>query len=172
MAKSRDYIYKDVLNINGEKIGYIKDLLVDFQKCEVIGFKINPYKIMKKAFCVIKEDIIYQKDQLIVKDIVRGKFIELSSIMNMYVLDKGSNILGLVSEIIFDDEQFSIKGISIRDYNLWSMFKSRKILLPKELIIGNEYIFFTGENERITMECIPIVGDRKNHYRDIYYEKA
>jgi len=32
MAKSRDYIYMDVMNIQGKKIGYIKDLLVDFNK--------------------------------------------------------------------------------------------------------------------------------------------
>lgn len=172
MAKSRDYIYKDVLNINGEKIGYIKDLLVDFNKCQVVGFKINPYKIMKKSFNVLKEDIIYQREQLIVKDTVKSKLIELSSIMNMYVVDKCSNILGMVSEIIFDDEEFIIKGISIRDYNLWSMLKNRRILLPKELIIGEEYIFFIGENQRITMECLPIIGNRKSHYRDIYYEKA
>lgn len=172
MAKSRDYIYKDVLNIKGEKIGYIKDLLVDFNKGQVIGFKINPYKIMKKGFNVLKEDIIYQKEQLIVKETVKGKFVELSSIMNMYVVDKCSNILGLVSEIIFDDEDFIIKGISIRDYNLWSMFKSRRIILLKELIIGEEYIFCIGENKRIILECLPIIGSRKNPYRDVYYEKA
>lgn len=172
MAKSRDYLYKDVMNINGEKIGYIKDLLVDFGKSEVVGFKINPYKIMQKGFNVLKDDIIYQRDQLIVKDTAKSKFIEFSSIMNMYVVDKCFNILGLVSEIIFDDEEFTIKGISIRDYNLWSMFKSRRILLLKELIIGEEYIFYIGENPRITMECMPIIGNRKNHYRDVYYEKA
>ena len=172
MAKSRDYIYKDVLNIEGKKFGYIKDLLLDFNKCEVVGFKINPYKIMKRGFNVLKEDIIYQKDQIIVKDIVKSKFIELSSIMNMYVVDKNSNILGLVSEIIFDEKDFLIKGLSIRDYNLWRMFKNRRIILPKELIVGEEYIFYTGENQRITMECLPIVGNRKNPNRDIYYEKA
>lgn len=172
MAKSRDYLYKDVMNINGEKIGYIKDLLVDFGRSEVVGFKINPYKIMKKGFNVLKEDIIYQREQLIVKDTAKNKFIEFSSIMNMYVVDKCFNILGLVSEVIFDDEEFIIKGISIRDYNLWSMFKSRRILLIKELIIGEEYIFFIGDNPKITMECMPIVGSRKNLYRDVYYEKA
>lgn len=172
MAKSRDYIYKDVLNINGEKIGYIKDILIDFNKYEVVGFKINPYKIMKKGFSVLREDIIYQREKLIVKSTVKNKFIQLSSIMNMYVLDKNSNVLGLVSEIIFDEDEFVIKGISIRDYNLWNIFKKRKILLPSEIILGEEYIFYIGENQRITMECLPILGERKNHYRDVYYEKA
>lgn len=171
MAKSRDYIYKDVLNIQGQKIGYVKDLLVDFHKCQVVGFKINPYKIMKKGFNVLKEDIIYQKEQLIIRETVKKRFVELSSIMNMYVVDKGSNILGLVSEIIFDDENFTIKGVSIRDYNLFSVFKSRRIILLNEIIIGEEFVFFTGENKRITMDCLPIIGSRKNPYRDAYYEK-
>lgn len=172
MAKSRDYIYMDVLNIKGEKIGYIKDLLIDFNKNQVIGFKINPYKLMKKDFNVLKEDVVYQKSKLIIKNVVKGRFLELSEIMNMHVVDKYSNILGLVSEIIFDSESYEIQGISIRDYNLWSMLKSRRILLPKDIIIGEEYIFYYGENERIFMECLPSVGSRKNPYRDTYYEKA
>lgn len=172
MAKSRDYIYMDVLNIKGEKIGYIKDLLIDFNKNQVVGFKINPYKLMKKGFNVLKEDVIYQKSKLIIKNVVKGRFLELSEIMNMHVVDKYSNILGLVSEIIFDSESYEIQGISIRDYNLWSMLKSRRVLLPKDIIIGEEYIFYHGENERISMECLPSVGSRKNPYRDTYYEKA
>lgn len=172
MAKSRDYIYMDVMNIDGEKIGYIKDLLVNFDKCEVVGFKINPYKLMKRGFNVLKEDIIYHKSQLIVRDIVKEKYLELSTIMNMHVLDRYSNILGLVTEIVFDAEDYKIKGIAVRDYNLWSMFKNRRIFLLKELIVGEEYIFYTGEDGRISMECLPTVGSRKNPYRDTYYEKV
>lgn len=171
MAKSRDYLYMDVMNVNGEKIGYIKDLLVDFDKCEVVGFKINPYKLMKKCFNVLKEDIVYHKTQLIVKDTVKEKYLELSTIINMHVLDRYSNILGLVSEIVFDSENYKIKGVSVKNYNLWSMVKKRRVFIPKDLIVGEEYIFYTGEDKRISMDCLPIVGTRKNPCRDKYYEK-
>lgn len=172
MAKSRDYIYMDVLNIDGEKIGYIKDLLVDFNKCEVVGFKINPYKLMKKGFNVLREDIVYQKSKLIVRDTVKEKYLELGSIMNMHVVDGYSNVLGLVCEVLFDDEDYKIKAMSIRKNNLRSMFKNRKIFLIKDLIIGEEYILYNGKNKRISMECLATLGSRKNPYRDTYYEKA
>ncbi len=171
MAKSRDYIYMDVMNIHGKKIGYVKDLLVDFNKGQIVGFNINPYRLLCKDFNVVKENIIYYKSQLVVNNIVKDKYLQFSTIMNMHVVDKFSNILGLVSEIIFDDETFEIKGIVVKDYNIFSIFKNRSVLLKLDLIIGEEYILYTGENSNVTLECIKAIGSRKNSYRDVYYAK-
>ncbi|MEG1255293.1 PRC-barrel domain-containing protein [Clostridium sp.] len=172
MAKSRDYIYMDVMNIRGNKIGYIKDLLVDFNKGKVIGFKINPYKLLGKDFNVLKEDIVYYKSQLVISNVIRDKYLEFSTIMNMHVVDKNSNILGLVSEIIFCEDNFEMKGLAVRDYNIFSMFKNREIFLIKDLIIGEGYIFYSGENNNIKLECISSIESRKNNSRDLYYEKV
>jgi len=171
MAKSRDYIYMDVMNIQGKKIGYIKDLLVDFNKGEVIGFKVSPYRLLGKEFNVLKENIVYYKSQLVINNIVKDKYLEFSSILNMHVIDKCSNILGLVSEIIFGDDDFKIKGLAVKDYNIFSMFKSRSILLKPYLILGDEYILYTAENTNIALECMPNVGKKKATNKDVYYEK-
>jgi len=170
MAKSRDYIYMDVMNIQGKNVGYIKDLLVDFNKGEVIGFKINPYRLLGKEFNILKENIVYYKSQLIINNIVKDKYLEFSTIMNMHVIDKYSNILGLVSEIIFDDN-FQIKGLAIKDYNIFSMFKGRSILLKSNLILGDKYILYTAENTNIDLKCMPNVGKKKATNKDVYYEE-
>ncbi|MEG0306970.1 MAG: PRC-barrel domain-containing protein [Clostridium sp.] len=172
MAKSRDYIYMDVINIAGKKIGYIKDILIDFNKGMVVGFKINPYKLLGKDFNVPKENIIYHKSQLIINNITRDRQLEFSTIINMHVVDKHSNILGLVNEIIFCEESFEIKGLAVRDYNILGMFKNRLIFLKKDLIIGEEYVFYNGENSNIKLECISSVESRKNNDKDVYYEKV
>jgi sporulation protein YlmC with PRC-barrel domain len=171
MAKSRDYIYMNVMNIQGKKIGYIKDLLVDFNKGEVIGFKINPYRLLCKDFNVLKENIIYYKSQLVINNIVKDKYLEFSTIMNIHVIDKCSNILGLVSEVIFDDDDFKIKGLVVKDYNIFNMFKSRSVLLKSDLIIGDEYILYTAENTNIILKCMPNIGNKKIASKDVYYEK-
>lgn len=171
MAKSRDYIYMDVINIQGKKVGYIKDLLVDFNKGEVIGFKINPYRLFGKDFNVLKENIVYYKSQLVINNIVKEKYLEFSTIMNMHVIDKYSNILGLVSEIVFDDDNFKIKGIAVKDYNIFTMFKKRSILLKSDLILGDEYILYSTENTSISLKCMPNIGNGKAASKDVYYEK-
>lgn len=171
MAKSRDYIYMDVINIQGKKIGYIKDLLVDFNKGEVIGFKINPYKLFCKDFNVLRENIVYHKSQLVINNMVKEKYLEFSTIMNMHVVDKYSNMLGLISEVIFDDDNFNIKGFAVKDYNIFTMFKKRNVLLRGDLILGDEYILYTTDNTNITLKCMPSVGSKKAVGRDVYYEK-
>lgn len=171
MAKSRDYIYDDVIDISGHKLGYIKDLLVDFGNKKVLGFKINSYKLMKKDFSVLRENIIYSKTKLVVSAITKGEHLLFSNFINMHVLDKNSNVLGLVSELLFDNDTFEIKGIFVKDYSIFTMFKKRRIILIRDLIIGENYMLYTGRCEDIMMECIPGVEKNQLNRRDLYYEK-
>ena len=48
MFKSKDFIFMDVVTVEGNKIGFIKDLLIDFNKGKVIGFLVSPYKFFRK----------------------------------------------------------------------------------------------------------------------------
>lgn len=171
MAKSRDFIYKEVLDINGHKLGYIKDIIVDFGKKKVLGFKINSYKLLKKEYVIFIENIIYSKTKIIVKNMDEGDYLEFSYILNMHVIDKYFNVLGLVSEIIFDESTYDIKAIFIKDYSFFKGFKNRRVLLVDDLIIGEKYILYESQNKSIKMECIPSLDKSVYQKRNIYYEK-
>lgn len=171
MAKSKDYIYDDVIDISGHKLGYVKDLIVDMGNKRVLGFKVNSPKLLKKEFNILKENVIYSKAQLVVSGITQGENLLFSSFLNMHVIDKNSNVIGLVSELLFDKDTFEIKGVFVKGYSIFTMFKKRRIILIRDLIIGEKYILYTGGCEDILMECIPSIEKHSFNRRDLYYEK-
>lgn len=48
MFRSRHFYYMNVLDIKGRRIGFIKDLLIDFNRSSVIGFAVSSNSILKK----------------------------------------------------------------------------------------------------------------------------
>ncbi|WP_010292908.1 PRC-barrel domain-containing protein [Clostridium senegalense] len=80
MYKSSDFIYMDVVNIEGETLGYINDILINFHKKQILGFSVTPYKLLRKNFNVLKEDIIYHNKNMVVKSINKGKYLKFSDI--------------------------------------------------------------------------------------------
>lgn len=169
MAKSKDYIFEEVQDAGGQRIGYVKDLIVDFGQSKVIGFEITPYKFIKKPVYVVMEDVIYSNNSIIVGNTVEGEFLSLARIMDMHVVDSKFNVIGLVSEIIFDSETFAIKAVYIKDSSIFSVFKSRRVILLRDLIVGEDYILYTGRCTKLQMMCLPAFegGSRE----DLYYEK-
>lgn len=155
MLKSRDFIYMDVIDINGKNLGYVKDILINFNKKEVTGFKVNPYKFISKGFNILKEDIIYYNTKILVTKTSKENQISFSELRNMYVLDKNSNILGMVNDIIFCEKTFELKGISIKCGTIAGIFRERKILLIKELILGEDNLLFFGNEDKFKLVVTP-----------------
>jgi uncharacterized protein YrrD len=155
MYKSRDFIFMDVLDLQGEKLGYVKDILINFSKREVIGFKVTPYKLFKKNFSVLKEDIIYFNGAMIINKINKEEYLAFNDIKKMYVIDKNSEILGIVKELIFDGESFEIRAISIAYSLVTSIFKERRILLIKDMILGEDNLLYVGCQDKYSFHCIP-----------------
>ncbi|WP_291579138.1 PRC-barrel domain-containing protein [Clostridium sp. UBA6640] len=155
MYKSRDFIFMDVLDLQGEKLGYVKDILINFGKREVIGFKVTPYKLFKKNFSVLKEDIIYFNGAMIINKINKQEYLAFNDIKKMYVIDKNSEILGIVKELIFDGESFEIRAISIAYSLVTSIFKERRILLIKDMILGEDNLLYVGCQDKYSFHCIP-----------------
>lgn len=155
MFKSRDFIYMDVIDINGKNLGYIKDILINFSKEEVVGFKVNPYKFISKDFNILKEDIIYYNSKMLVSKVTKENYLQFSKLKNMYVLDKHCNILGMVNDIIFCGKTFKLKGISIKSGTITSIFKERKVLLVKNLILGEDNLLYFGTEDKFKLVCTP-----------------
>ncbi|WP_461612232.1 PRC-barrel domain-containing protein [Clostridium sp. Marseille-QA1073] len=155
MYKSRDFIFMDVLDLQGEKLGYVKDILINFSKREVIGFEVTPYKLFRKNFSILKEDIIYFNGAMIINKINKEEYLAFNDIKKMYVIDKNSEILGIVKEIIFDGESFEIRAISISYSLVTSIFRERRILLIKDMILGEDNLLYVGCQDKYSFHCVP-----------------
>lgn len=154
LSKIRDYIYMDVVDINGKRLGYIKDILINFHEKKVIGFDITPYKLFGKNFNVMKEDVLYFNKYMVVKKISKEKCLKFEDINKMYVIDRNSNILGVVKDLIFDEDEMNIQGVIIAT-NILNLFLKRQVLLAKNLILGEKNLFYMSTEEKINLECIP-----------------
>lgn len=155
MFKSKDFIFMDVVNAQGTKIGFIRDLLIDFNKGKVIGFMISPYKFFHKNLSVLKEDIIYFNKNMVVKKTEKNIYLCLHSFINMDVIDKCSNVFGMVEEITFTCDTFEIKGVIVSSGFVINLLRGKRIMLINELILGEENLLYTPTCNEYSFKSMP-----------------
>jgi uncharacterized protein YrrD len=142
MFRSKDFIFMDVVTVEGKKIGFIKDLLIDFHSGKVIGFLVSPYKLFHKNVNVLKQDIIYSNKRMVVKKVDKNEYLCLHSFINMDVIDKCNNIFGIVQDIIFTRDTFDIKGVIVSSGFFMNLLRGKRIMLIDELILGEENLLY------------------------------
>jgi len=155
MFKSKDFIFMDVVTVEGKKIGFIKDLLIDFNKGRVIGFEVSPYKFFRKNLSVLKEDIIYFNKRMVVKKIDKNKYLPLHSFVSMDVIDKCRNVFGMVEDITFSSDSFEIKGIIVSSGFIINLLRGKRIILINELILGEENLLYLPNCENQLLKSMP-----------------
>lgn len=149
MYRSKDFILMDTIDINGRKIGFVRDVLVNFNKGFVVGFSITPSRMFKRVISVLKEDILTFNNNMIVKKTGEEVLLKLSDLKGMDVLDHKGDILGMVEDIIFDINSFRIKGLVISAGFIHNLLYGKKILLIKDLILGDKNILYFGDAKKI-----------------------
>ena len=145
MFKSKDFIFMNVITVEGKKIGFIKDLLIDFNKGKVIGFQVSPYKFFQKNVSVLKEDIVYFNKEMVVKKVENNIYLPLHTLINMDVIDKCRNIFGMVEDITFTYDTFEIKGIIVSSGFIMNLLRGKRIMLVNELMLGEENILYKSK---------------------------
>jgi len=155
MFKSKDFIFMDVVSVEGKKIGFIRDLLIDFSKGKVIGFVISPYKFFYKNVNVKKEDIIYFNKHMVVKKVDDIKHLCLHSFINMDVIDKSRNVFGMVEDITFTCDTFEIKGVIVSSGFIMNLLRGKRIMLINELILGEENILYIPSRDKYRFKSMP-----------------
>ncbi|MBZ9635641.1 PRC-barrel domain-containing protein [Clostridium sp. FP1] len=155
MFKSKDFIFMDVVTVEGKKIGFIKDLLIDFNREKVIGFEVSPYKFFHKNVSVLKEDIIYFNKHMVVKKIEKNKYLPLHSFVNMDVIDKCRNVFGMVEDITFTYDTFEIKGIIVSSGFITNLLRGKRIILINELILGEENLLYLPNCHNPFLKSMP-----------------
>ena len=155
MFKSKDFIFMDVVSVEGKKIGFIRDLLIDFNKGKVIGFVVSPYKIFHKNVSVLKEDIIYFNKHMVVKKVEKNKYLCLHSFINMDVIDKCRNVFGMVEDITFTCDTFEIKGVIVSSGFITNLLRGKRIMLINELILGEENLLYLPNCDEYSFKSMP-----------------
>lgn len=149
MYRRKDFVFMNVLNLKGKKIGYIKELLIDCNKNKVIGFSVATQGMFSKEISVLMENVIYHNKDIIIKDFTRESYYSFDKLEDMDVVDLNGDILGLVKDIIFDEESFFIKGVVVSTGIIRDFTKGKKILLMKNLLIGDENILYYSRGDEI-----------------------
>ena len=155
MFKSKDFKFMDVVNVYGRKIGFVTDLLIDFNNGKVIGFEVSPTKLFHKNVSVLKEDIIYFNNCMVIKKVDKNKHLCLRSFINMDVIDKCRNIFGMVEDITFTGDTFEIKGIIVSSGIITNLIRGKRIMLINELILGEENILYNSTNHQYSFKSMP-----------------
>ncbi|MPQ32019.1 photosystem reaction center subunit H [Clostridium estertheticum] len=155
MFKSKDFIFMNVVSVDGKKIGFIKDLLIDFNKGKVIGFLISPYNFFQKNLSVLKEDIIYFNKDMVVKKVEKSTHLCLHSFISMDVIDICKNVLGMVEDITFTGNNFIIKGVIVSSGFITNLLRGKRIILINELILGEENILYIPNHDQYCFKSMP-----------------
>jgi len=155
MFKSKDFMFMDVVSVEGKKIGFIKDLLIDFNKGKVIGFVISPYNFFHKNLTVLKADIIYFNKHMVVKKVEKNTYLCLHSFINMDVIDICKNVFGIVEDITFTGNTFEIKGVIVSSGFITNLLRGKRIILISELILGEENILYVPNCVEYSFKSMP-----------------
>ncbi|MCI1994438.1 MAG: PRC-barrel domain-containing protein [Clostridium luticellarii] len=144
-----DFIFKGVMNISGKQLGFISDIIVDFNARKINGFVITSNNIFKKPLNVNIKDVVNYTSVMVVTEVNREKYLQFKEIKNMNVVDKSGELIGVVEDILFDREKFSIKAVIISTGFMNNFIKGKKILLIDDLILGDRNLLYRGKNQNI-----------------------
>lgn len=148
MYRSKDFRYMNVYDNNGKKIGFIKDILVDFNKAKVLGFFMNCYKILNKKNVILVEDIICINKNMIIRKLEKKDYLKFNDIKHLEVIDIEGNLIGVIEDIIISEKDFTISALVISMGLLNNFIKGKKIITPEEIILGEKNLLYFNYKSR------------------------
>ncbi|EJO5348036.1 PRC-barrel domain-containing protein [Clostridium botulinum] len=148
MYRSKYFKYMNVYYSNGKKAGFIKDILLDFNEEKIIGFLVSSYKILNKNNIVLIENIISINKNMVIKKLERGNYLSFKDIKHLEVVDIDGGLLGVIEDIIIDEDIFKIAAIIISMGFLNNFIKGKKLISPNEIILGEKNLLYFNYKSR------------------------
>lgn len=155
MFRSKDFILMDVLDIKGKKIGFIKDILIDFNNGEVIGFEASCYNLFQKSINILKENILSFNKSMVIKGYSKETFLKFSNFKDMDIINANGEIMGMVEDIIFHEFTFRMQGIILSAGFIKNLMSGKEILLINSLILGEKSVFYHNSKKNINFLSMP-----------------
>lgn len=155
MYRTKDFTLMDVIDVNGKRLGYIQDLLLNFNKRKVIGFNLTSSSLFKKNLNIMIEDIVSYNSTMVVTAVKKGSFLKFSDIKGMDIRDKKDNIIGMIEDILFDEKHFSIKATVVSTGFITNFISGKKIILVNDLVLGEQNLMFNEKNDNLNFSSLP-----------------
>jgi uncharacterized protein YrrD len=154
MFRTRDFIMMDVSDVKGKRIGFIKDILINFSEGVVTGFLISPYNLFVRSTYVVSQDIVSFGRTMIIKTTTNETQLKLRNFIGMEVIDARGNILGIFEDIIFSYD-YRVKGLVISSGFINKLLKGKRIVLISEILVGDDSIIYMGNSQKVSMVSMP-----------------
>lgn len=155
MYRSKDFILMDVVDIKGKRIGFVKDLIINFNSAEVEGFVVSSYKFLKSTVNVYAEDIISYSSIMVVQKISEGPVLKFSDIKDIDIVGRDAVVLGMLEDILFEKASFKIKAVIASTGLLQNLINGKKVFLIKELLLGEEGILKINPIKNMEFYSVP-----------------
>lgn len=152
--KTKNYYLMDVRLENGKKIGFIEDLLVDFEKRVVSGFAISPLSSFRRRVCVYTEDIVSSEDVLTIKKVQKYSEKEFKYYKNTNVFDCENKFIGMLEDVIFD-ETYKIKSYVLSGGIIRNIFHGKNIIIPEYLTLEKKRMTYDVDINEISFLSVP-----------------
>jgi uncharacterized protein YrrD len=165
MFRAKDFMLMDVVDIRGRKIGFIKDIVIDFHNGVVIGFMVSSYKLFQNTVCVLKEDIVSFNKSMIVNKLTKKQYLGFDNIKNMDIINSHGDIIGMAEDILFKEFTFKIHGVIVSTGFIKNLITGKKILLINNLILGEANILYYINKDNIDFISVPhklFAGEKHN----------
>lgn len=154
MLRIKDFYAKKVYDINGNRLGLINDLCVDFYNSKLSGIFISRKSLFTKQNYIKYENIVSIGEEFIVSNVELGQGLKLKEIIGLDVMNINGNMRGVVEDIIIDRESFYIKGLIVSTGLIDRIINGKYVILPKECVLGEEFIIYL-EDKSIFFKTMP-----------------
>ncbi|OFI05417.1 PRC-barrel domain protein [Clostridium acetireducens DSM 10703] len=155
MYRIKDFSLMDVFDLDGNKVGFIKDAVIDIDNYNIKGFSISSYNFFKNNDNVLLKDIVYFDNSMIIKKITKYKSLEFSNLKGMKVIDRKGNILGIVEDLFFDKKEFKIRGLIISSGIFNDIRMGKRIILVSDIVLKDKNIFYLKYINKIDFWILP-----------------
>lgn len=142
MYRIRDFIFTEVVGMNGKNLGFVGDLLVDFNLKMVKGFNVISNSILKKDISVYIGNTLSLSPVIIASESNGEQNLKFNDIRAVDVVDKRGNIMGRVEDMIFYEKSFNIRAFVMSRGFVYDILHGRKVLPAKNLILGEKNILY------------------------------
>lgn len=161
MYRKKDFLLMEVVNLEGETLGIIENILINFGFNKIMGFLIESSIPFRKEVCISRESILYYNEKMIIKDTNKCDGVYISDIIGRDIINYNSDVLGIVDDVIFGNK-FEVEAIVVNSGFLNNIMNGKRIMLMEHLIIGDKNIIYCG-NQKIDMFKMPwdILGSVK-----------
>lgn len=146
MYKSKDFKEMIIVNSKNKYQGKVSKILFDINEKKLIGFKINFMFSYHKNNFASTLNIKNITNKIYVSKLTRIKINEDNFIINSEIYDKDGTLMGNISEVLVDENNYNIKAFIVTPGILEKFILGKVIVLASDVYKSGNYIMCKGKS--------------------------